>query len=85
MNWRISVGNIAKKQLNKIHPKDTEKIEAAINKLSEDPFGGDVQKLADKENIWRRRVGAFRIFYSPDHNFHVIYILEIKRRTSNTY
>ena len=85
MSWRISVANIAKKQLNKIHWQDTEKIEAAIEALSVDPFKGDIQKLTDKENNWRRRVGSYRIFYKVDFALHVVYILEVKRRTSNTY
>lgn len=85
MNWLISVANPARKQLQKIDFGDAEKIEIAIDKMADNPFAGDVQKMSGKEDVWRRRVGSYRIFFRPDSNLHIIYILEIIRRTSKTY
>ena len=84
MSWHISVTNAAKKQLEKVHSRDAERIEAVISLMAEDPFFGDIQKMTGQA-IWRRRVGSYRIFYKVDGALRVVYILEVKRRTSKTY
>ena len=85
MNWQIFVTSPARRQLNKIDSQDTKKVESAIGGMAIDPFIGDIQKMSGKNNVWRRRVGSYRIFYKLDFNQRIIYILEILRRTSKTY
>jgi len=52
--------------------------------MVEDPFMGDILKMAGKDS-WRRRVGSYRIFYNIHRDLKLIYIFEITRRTSKTY
>ena len=85
MSWQISVANAARKQLKKIHWQDAEKIEKVIDSMAGNPFAGDIQKMTGKEDVWRRRVGSYRIFYKVHSGLLIVYILEIERRTSNTY
>ena len=85
MNWQISIASAAQKQLKKINWQDAQKIEKVIDGMVGNPFVGDIQKMVGKEDVWRRRVGSYRIFYKVNNDLLIIYILEIKRRTSNTY
>lgn len=85
MNWTITIDNRAEKRLRKFPAKDYERIRHAINAIELDPFFGDIEKLSSADNSWRRRVGNYRIFYEIYDKKKLIYISEIKRRTSNTY
>lgn len=49
------------------------------------PFTGDIAKIEEKENGWRRRVGNYRIFYNIKTEKKVVEITEVERRTSKTY
>ena len=84
MNWRISVTSPAEKQLSKIHWQDAQKIRSAIDRMADNPFVGDIQKMTGNA-AWRRRVGSYRIFYIVNPVSRSIYIYEITRRTSKTY
>lgn len=57
----------------------------ALFELSQNPYSGDVVKLESEENLWRRRAGAFRIKFQIKEDEKIIYVYEIKRRTSSTY
>lgn len=85
MNWIITIGAQAEKQLRKFPAKDYERIRRVINAMEIDPFFGDVNKLSGVENVWRRRTGNYRILYQIDESRKLIYISDIKRRASNTY
>ena len=85
MNWQIAAAGRARKQLKRFPLADADRIERAIDEMARDPFAGDIEKMGGQENIWRRRVGAYRIFYEVFANQRMIRITEIRRRASNTY
>jgi mRNA-degrading endonuclease RelE of RelBE toxin-antitoxin system len=53
--------------------------------MAVDPFAGDVLKLEGDGNLWRRRVGSYRIFFAVNRATRTIHIAAITRRTSATY
>ena len=84
-NWVLQVDTVVYKFLKKIHRKDAEHILVVINNLSNDPFCGDIKKMKGEDNSWRRRVGAYRIFYEIISQEKIIYVFKVERRTSKTY
>ena len=50
-----------------------------------DPYVGDIQKIKGEKDVWRRRVGNYRIFYEIDRNEKIIHIFRVERRGSKTY
>ncbi|MBI2121801.1 MAG: type II toxin-antitoxin system RelE/ParE family toxin [Candidatus Sungbacteria bacterium] len=85
MNWHLYIRGKAKKQFKKV-PKDySEHILRAIDEIGVDPHDGDVQKMAGDDRVWRKRIGSYRIKFEIYEERMVIYIFEIKRRTSSTY
>lgn len=51
------------KIIQRMPRRDAEKIISAIKLLSFNPYYGDIQKMKGEEDVWRRRIGSYRIFY----------------------
>jgi mRNA-degrading endonuclease RelE of RelBE toxin-antitoxin system len=50
-----------------------------------DPFQGDLKLLKGQQRVFRRRIGAWRIFFFRVPNVKRIVVSAIERRTSTTY
>ena len=85
MDWRLLVKSEVQKKLNKLPRHDADRILEIIKELPADPYAGDIERMHGEDNAWRRRVGAYRIFYEILGSESVIYVFEVKRRTSSTY
>ena len=71
--------------MNKFPEKDRIRLVKVIEELPFNPYAGDIEKMKDEENTWRRRLGAYRIFYEIHPLERVIYVFRVERRTSKTY
>ncbi|MBI2057925.1 MAG: type II toxin-antitoxin system RelE/ParE family toxin [Candidatus Yanofskybacteria bacterium] len=85
MSWSVNITEKAKKSLRKIPSSDYRKISNAVDKLKLGPFLLPIQKLKASTGIWRLRVGNYRIFIKLFPNEKVLFVFNIKRRTSSTY
>lgn len=85
MNWVLIVDTIVYKRLRVFPKKDCERITMAIRGFVVNPYAGDIEKMEGEEDVWRRRVGAYRIFYEVSTKENVIHVFDVKRRTSKTY
>ena len=85
MAWRVVLAKTAGKQFRRLPLSDRARVSAAIERLAIHPFSGDVVKLAGKENVWRQRVGSYRVIFEPVASREIIYIYDIAPRTTNTY
>ena len=59
------------------------RVEQAIEQLSKEPRPRGVDKL--RRNIYRIRVGEFRIVYTIEEKSKVLIISRIRRRSETTY
>jgi len=84
-NWRLEVDPQVYKDLTKLPKSNIRRILGAIEKLSNSPYAGDIQKMRGEKNVWRRRVGEYRIFYEILTEVKVIHVFHAERRTSKTY
>lgn len=85
MNYQLVVDTTARKQIKKFPKKDAEHIVVIMTTMQQDPYSGDTTKLQGRGNTWRRRIGSYRIFYEIYADQSIIYVFNIKRRTSKTY
>lgn len=85
MNWALHVRGKAKKNLGRMPRKEQERVNEALLELTANPYSGDLVKLGGEDNLWRRRIGAYRIKFQIRNNERIIYIYEIGLRTSKTY
>lgn len=86
INWELKVRQVIWKEVAKFPKKDQIKITEVIEKeIVLNPYVGDIEKMEGEENSWRRRVGAYRIFYEIYVQEKIIYVFCVERRTSKTY
>lgn len=84
-NWELRVDPSISKKLKRLPRHDVEAILTAIHFLPVDPFGGDFQKMRGQPNTWRKRIGAYRIFYKLFVAEKIILVFHVERRSSHTY
>ena len=85
MSWALSVRKQVFKYLARVPRGDAERITAIIRGLAVNPYDGDVEKMGGETNVWRRRVGSYRVFYEIRQGQRVVYVFHVERRTSSTY
>jgi mRNA-degrading endonuclease RelE of RelBE toxin-antitoxin system len=84
-SWVLQVDPAVYAFLKRIPRKDAEWILSAMEVLTHDPFSGDIQKMRGQENIWRRRIGAYRMKYELIVSDRTVHVFRVERRTSKTY
>ena len=62
--YKIRISATAEKSLKKIQKKDQSKIVKEIIKLADDPIPAGSRKLTGYDDVFRIRVGKYRIVYS---------------------
>ena len=85
MSWKLFLRKKAKKDFLHFPKSDQKYLKTVFREIAGNPFSGDIKKMKDEKNAWRRRVGAYRIFYEVRNDENVVYIYRMKRRTSKTY
>jgi len=85
MSWALQIREKVKKRFQRLPDKDQRKIRETLFELEENPYSGDIVKLENEDNLWRRRVGAYRIKFQIRSKDRIIYVYEIEHRTSKTY
>ncbi len=84
-SWILQVDPSVFKVLKKVPQHDAEGILPIIQLLLVDPYYGDIQKLKGEDNVWRRRIGSFRLFYKLYPTESILFIFRLERRVSKTY
>lgn len=83
--WVLQIDPDVLKSLKKFPQKDNKRIVDVISRLTTTPYSGDIQKMKGENNIWRRRIGSYRLFYEVIQDENIIHVFRIERRTTTTY
>ena len=84
MKFRIEIArNRVKKQLRRVPKSDIQRIKKAIALLAQDPVPSGAISLA--QNIYRIRVGDYRVIYKVLYDERIILIGKVARRSEKTY
>lgn len=78
--YSITFARSARKELEKLPINIAERIVGKITLLSANPRPNGVAKLQGRNNLWRMRVGEYRIIYSIDDNHKIVDISVIRHR-----
>ena len=62
-SWVLQIDPAVLKSLKKFPQKDNQRIITGIESLPTNPYSGDIQKMKGGKDVWRRRVGSYRVFY----------------------
>jgi mRNA interferase RelE/StbE len=78
--YDIEISNTAEKQLKKLNPEDQRRVVRAILDLAYEPHPLGSRKLSGYDDVFRIRVGSYRVIYSVSGNRLVVIILKIGHR-----
>ncbi len=83
MNWDYKLAHQVVKNLKRLPRKDQERIIATLEEMKVNPFSGDLRLMQGESNLYRRRVGNYRIYFRPYLAKRLLDIPEITRKRSN--
>lgn len=78
--YSFEINKTAERQLKKIAKLDQKKIIKAIIELQFDPLPKGVRKLTGYDDVYRIRVGSYRVIYSIENRRLIILVLKIGHR-----
>lgn len=79
MTYRIDVQPAARRSLAKVRGTDRRRIEAALLMLAAEPRPPAARRLVGSE-VWRVRVGDYRILYTIDDGRLVVLVVTVGHR-----
>ncbi len=80
--YRVLITKQPEKALRKLPRNLVARLVRAIDALAETPFPPNCKKLTGYDNLYRLRVGDWRISYAVENDQLVIVVLEIAARGS---
>ena len=83
--WVLQIDPDVLRTVRRLPKQDARRISDAIQLLPSNPFLGDIQKMKGQENVWRRRVGSYRLLHKLLDGEKIILVFHLERRTSTTY
>lgn len=79
--YRISFRKSAEKEFEKLPSTFVKRISPAIDKLSENPRPPGSKKLqGQKENLWRIRIGDYRVVYLIEDTIKIVEVRKVGHR-----
>lgn len=70
----------AQRDFDKLPPSIQNRVLQKLDQLADNPFGSQSEKLSDRDNSYRIRVGDYRILYRMDVFENIIWVVRIAHR-----
>lgn len=80
MSWRVEITNAALKDLKSIPRDILRKVDVRLRGLGEDPFPPQARKLSESDNIYRIRVGDYRVIYTVERKIVTVVVVRVRHR-----
>ena len=80
MQYTVTFRPSARKSLGKLPRRDQVRIVSAAEALSQEPHPLGSKKLSAEENLWRIRVGSYRVIYQIQDDKLFILVVKIGHR-----
>jgi len=77
---RLEVTEPAQKDLAELERKTQRRIKAALDRLLSYPQAVDLKKLKGSQDMWRLRVGDWRVILRLDREQGILYVLRVRHR-----
>jgi mRNA interferase RelE/StbE len=79
-HWQVVIDRQPEKILRRLPKPLLQRIREAISKLTVDPWPPEYKKLAGYDNLYRIRVGDWRISYAIEEDQLIILTIEVAPR-----
>jgi mRNA interferase RelE/StbE len=80
-SYEIVFARSARKELQNLSRAVSERILDKIELLAKDPRAPDSRKLHGYSNLWRIRIGEYRVVYSIDDKSQIITVFIVRHRS----
>jgi len=80
-SFAITFARSARKELERLGEPIATRIFRRIERLGSDPRPAGCRKLEGAEDLWRIRIGDYRVIYSVDDSGRVVDITAIRHRS----
>ena len=80
MSYTIALKPRARRDLAKLPKTIAERMAQAIDGLASEPRPSGCKKLASKENLWRIRVGDYRVVYTIEDARRLVVVVTLGHR-----
>jgi mRNA interferase RelE/StbE len=80
-NYSVTFARSARKELEKLHPSIARRIIHRIEALATIPRSSGAIKLQGHKNLWRIRIGDYRVIYSIDDAARNIDVAVVRHRS----
>lgn len=81
MAYTVELKPAARRDLKALPPDTQRRIRPKIDALAFDPRPPGVKKLAGQENLWRVRVGDYRVIYQIHDKILLVLVVRIRHRS----
>ncbi len=85
MAYELQVERAAHRELDRLPEEVYQRIVPAIDSLVEEPRPRGARKLRGEGNLWRIRIGAYRVVYAVFDRERLVKVVRVSRRTGRTY
>jgi mRNA interferase RelE/StbE len=80
-DYEVTFSRSAAKELEALDAGVVRRIYPKIESLSEQPRPSGCRKLTGEENLWRVRVGEYRVIYKIDDDNEIVDIVRVRHRS----
>jgi mRNA interferase RelE/StbE len=80
-NYDITFARSARRDLERLENRDIRRILLEIEALALQPRPTGCRKLRGEDNLWRIRVGSYRVIYSVDDQQQLVDIIAVRHRS----
>ena len=78
--YEVIIASSAQKEIRKLQKIEVQRIIPAIQLLSDDPRPSGCKKLTSTQNIYRIRMGDYRVPYSIDDVIRIVEVSGVRHR-----
>jgi mRNA interferase RelE/StbE len=79
-DYKVSFTRSARKELSRLDKKTVSRIFVKIEALANEPFPSGCRKIQGATDLWRIRVGSYRVIYQIIEQELVIEIVSVRHR-----
>lgn len=78
--WKVELARRAERDLRRLDPPVRERVIAGLRRVVERDPSADVKRLSGQPELWRLRVGDWRVLFAYDYQGHRIVVTRVLPR-----
>ena len=78
--FRLQISRTAERQLKKLSADAQNRVVRAVQALANEPFPRGCRKLSGYDDVFRIRVGPYRVLYSVNGDTLIVVVLKVGHR-----